>query len=423
MTNDLTHTQLALYQRSRLSIGRPPTRLAHLHRHRSLSWLAGLPARGRRIFFFFISPLRGGRSGVALSIAKSEDGSGGGNRQSSRRVHGLAILTLLLAIVLVPADALACACGCGIFDVGANVLAGMPTDSENGISVWFRYGYMNQNENWEGTSRAPASDNGDKEINTSFYTVGGEYMINADWTVMAELPVFARHLTTTDDASGSVTGIPNSVYTGKLTSLGDLELSALYTGLSPDMSSGLSFGVKLPTGDDTGPNGPAGAPEFDRDSLPGTGSTDLMFGGYHVGTFSSGSAFGYFVQGRYQIAVLTQTTVLGSYRPGNELDGATGLTYDFGARGPFADVLPLLQLVGSWRENDSGTGADPLNSGYRRVLISPGIEMRLKNFRLYADIEKPIYQDTNAASSLAIEGTSGQLVASTLYKMQIAYDF
>ncbi len=342
---------------------------------------------------------------------------------SFEQLHVLAMTALLLIAVFVPANAYACACGCGIFDVGANVLAGMPTASDTGFSVWFRYSYMNQNQNWEGNSRAPASDNGDKDINTSFYTVGGEYMINSDWTVMAELPVFARHLRTTDDQFGSVTGVPNSVYTGKLTDLGDLQLSALYTGLSSDMSSGLSFGIKLPTGNDTGPNGPNGGAEFDRDSLPGTGSTDLMVGAYHVGSLTPDEALGYFVQGRYQFAVLTRDTTLGSYRPGNELDGAVGLTYDFGAQGPFADVLPLLQLLGSWREHDTGTGADTLNSGYRRLLIAPGIELRLQQFRFYADVELPIYQDTNAAARPAIEGTAGQLTASVLYKAQIAYDF
>lgn len=334
-------------------------------------------------------------------------------------LHMLAMVVLLLLVVFTPANAYACACGCGIFDVGANVLAGMPTESETGVSVWFRYSYMNQNQNWEGNSKAPASDNGDKEINTSFYTVGGEYMINMDWTIMAELPVYARHLTTTDDQFGSVTGVPNSIYTGKLTDLGDMQLSATYTGLSTDMSTGLSFGIKLPTGNDTGPNGPNGGAEFDRDSLPGTGSTDLMFGGYHVGTFASDSPIGYFVQGRYQFAVLTRD----SYRPGNEFDGAGGLSYDFGMQGPLTDVMPLLQMMISNRERDSGNEADPLNSGYTRLLIAPAIEMRLKNFRFYADIEKPIYQYTNAASSVAIEGTSGQLTASTLYKAQIAYDF
>jgi hypothetical protein len=348
--------------------------------------------------------------------------------QSSLRANrllkrSLLAFPLLLGAALLPETANACACGCGIFDVGANVLAGMPSENDTGVSVWFRYSYMNQNQNWEGNSKALASDNGDKEINTSFYTVGGEYRINPDWTVMAELPTYARHLTTTDDSMGSVTGVPNSVYTGKLTTIGDLQLTAMYTGLSPDLSSGLTFGVKLPTGDFTGPTGPAGGTEFDRDSLPGTGSTDLMLGGYHVGQFATDSLFGYFVQARYQFAVLTQSNVDGSYRPGNEFDGAVGVSYDFGARGPFADVLPLLQFLSSWRERDSGTGADPLNSGYRRVLIAPGIEVRLNNWRFYGDVEKPIYQDTNSASSLAQDGTAGQLVAATLYKVQLAYDF
>jgi hypothetical protein len=333
------------------------------------------------------------------------------------QMHGLAIAALLLTTIAMPQTALACACGCGIFDVGANVLAGMPSGGDNGASVWFRYSYMNQNRNWEGSSKAASADNGDKEINTSFYTVGGEYTINAEWTVMAELPVYARHLTTTDD--GTVQGPAGSLYTGKLTDLGDLQLQALYTGLSSDASTGVSFGVKLPTGNYTGPTGSLGGAEFDRDSLPGTGSTDLMLGAYHLGTFANDSAFGYFVQARYQFAVLTRD----AYRPGNELDAGAGLTYDFGALGPFADVLPLVQFLGSYRLHDTGGAADPLNSGYQRLLVSPGIELRLKKFRFYADVEKTIYQYTNAASSVAIEGTAGQLTASTLYKAQIAYDF
>ena len=86
-------------------------------------------------------------------------------------------------------------------------------------------------------------------------------------------------------------------------------------------------------------------------------------------------------------------------------------------------ALPLLQFLSSWRERDSGTGADAPNSGYRRVLIAPGIELRLNNFRFYADVEKPIYQDVNAASNLTVVGSSGQLSASSLYKVQLTYDF
>jgi hypothetical protein len=333
---------------------------------------------------------------------------------ATSRVRDVA-LALAAAAFFIPATSWACACGCGVFDVGAQTL--LPTDAESGLTVWFRYNYMNQNQNWEGSAKAPASDNGDKEINTQFYTPGFAYAISPDWMVMSELPVYDRQLTTTDD--GTVAGPAGSVYTGHLTDFGDLQVTGVYTGLSDDMSTGLSFGLKFPTGNFTGPAGPLGGLEFDRDSLPGTGSTDIMLGGYHIGALDADQTLGWFVQARYQFAVATQD----QYRPGNELDGAVGLTYDAGSVGPVDKVAPVLQLIGSWRGRDDGFNADHLNSGYKRLLISPGAEVRLGKLRLYADVEFPIYQFTNAAANLSYEGTSGQLTASTLYKVEVAYDF
>jgi hypothetical protein len=333
-----------------------------------------------------------------------------------RQKKSLLLFLFFLAAVFAPAAASACACGCGVFDVGLGMLTSMP-NSTSGVSVWFRYDYMDQNQNWEHGSKALASDNGDKDINTSFYTFGGEYEINQNWTVMAELPIYARQLETTDD--GTVFGPAGSIYTGHLTDLGDMQVSATYTGFFPDQSSGLMFGVKLPTGNYTGPNGSLGGAEFDRDSLPGTGSTDLMIGGYHVGNFGAVDALSYFVNAKYQAAVLTRD----SYRPGNELDTAAGLSYDLGGVGPLDDFAGVLQFINSWRMHDTGANADPLNSGYERLLIAPGFTLQLKKFRIFGDVELPIHQYTNAASSVAVEGTSGQLVASTLYKVQVAYDF
>jgi hypothetical protein len=322
---------------------------------------------------------------------------------------------LAAAVLLAPAIAAACACGCGIFDVGG-ASGIMPDYNAGDFSVYFRYDYMNQNQNWEGGSKAPASDNGDKEINTSFYTEGAQWRVNPQWTVMAELPVYARHLTTTDD--GTVQGPAGSVYTGKLTDLGDLMLMADYTGLSPDLTTGIIFGFKLPTGNYTGPNGPLGGAEFDRDSLPGTGSTDVIIGAYHNGALSADGKVGYYVQGRGQFAFLTRD----GYRPGNEFDGAAGVDYSFAGVGPFSSVSPVFSLLGSYRERDSGVNADPNNSGYFRLLAAPGVQFHLGHFRLYADFEKPLYQHTNAGT-VAADGTAGQLIASTLYKVQLNYDF
>jgi hypothetical protein len=329
------------------------------------------------------------------------------------RLFQLAAPILITGVAMLPTNALACACGCGVFDVGVNTLPSGAT----GLTVYVRYSYMNQNQNWEGSSKALASDNSDKEIQTDFYTVGADYMVSDNWMVMAELPIYQRALTTTDD--GTVFGPAGSIYTGNLTAMGDLEISGVYTGLSSDMSTGLSFGIKMPTGDYTGPNGPLGGAEFDRDSLPGTGSTDVMLGGYHAGSLTADDALTYFVQGLYRIAFLTRD----QYRPGNELDAVAGLSYDFGAMGPLSKLAPTFQLINSYRQRDSGANADPLNSGYERVLLAPGIETQFNNLRVYANVAFPVYQYTNAASSVAIEGTSGQLTAKTLLTIETAYDF
>ena len=83
----------------------------------------------------------------------------------------------------------------------------------------------------------------------------------------------------------------------------------------------------------------------------------------------------------------------------------------------------MLQLLNSYRNRDSGANADPLNSGYERLLIAPGVEVRLKKVRLYADVELPIYQHVNAAPPGIVDQPSGQLTAPVLFKVQLGYDF
>jgi hypothetical protein len=331
------------------------------------------------------------------------------------RKHIQRAAAVAAALALAPSVASACACGCGIFDVGDGTF--MPNDANSGLSIWWRLAYMDQNQNWQGDSKAPKSANGDKQINTTFYFFGGQYVLNRSWSVTVELPVFDRALTTTDD--GTVFGPAGTVYTGHDKSLGDLEAMAMYTGFSKDQSTGVGFGMKLPTGDWKGPNGPLGGAEFDRDSLPGTGSTDLILSAYHVGSLNKSNTLGYFVQAKYQFAVATQDR----YRPGNELDAAVGVTYDLGSFGPITKVAPVIQILNSYRRHDTGANADFLNSGYERVLFDPGLSVRIKNVRLDADVAIPMYQHANTAPSVAIEGTSGQLVAGTLLKFQATYDF
>ena len=174
---------------------------------------------------------------------------------------GLRILTRLLAVTslsltLTPTPSLACACGCGVFDVGTGKM--MPTDV--GGTVWLEYDFMDQNQNWSGMSSAPAGNNPDKRIATNFLTAGVQYMFSRSWGVEVEVPYWGRTFKTeTDDPN------PGDVQSFNHSALGDVRVKGVYTGFSDDMSTGITFGIKLASGDFT-------YEIFDRDTSIGTGS-------------------------------------------------------------------------------------------------------------------------------------------------------
>jgi hypothetical protein len=191
---------------------------------------------------------------------------------------------------LLPQQAFACACGCGVFDVGGSSM--MP--SGQGGTVYLEYDYVNQDRNWNGSSRAPLTDNEDKQVRTSFYVAGLQYMFNRNWGVEVQVPYTDRHFTTTDEDSGNIVSFDHSDF-------GDIRITGIYSGFSSDMSTGLLFGVKLPNGD-------YGFHGFDRDTAIGTGSTDALLGFYHQGRLTRDNLYGWFVHGIWDQPVLTTTT-------------------------------------------------------------------------------------------------------------------
>lgn len=287
-------------------------------------------------------------------------------------------------------SALACACGCGVFGVGTASL--LPSGS--GGQAFVEYDYMDQKDNRSGTARAPAADNDDKDIETSFFTVGGQYMFNRSWGVTVSAPYWARTFKT-DDGGG--------VGTFKHSAFGDVRLTGTYTGFSADMSTGLIFGLKLPTGDFKAAN-------FDRDTQIGTGSTDLLLGGYHLGPLTADRAFTYFAQGMWDHPVASQ----GGYKPGQEVNASLGVYYN-GVEVPGGQVKisPVLQLIASARARDTGPEANPTGSGYSRTLISPGVELSSGEWKLYGDVGFPIYQHVNG----------DQLTAPVLFKLILSRGF
>jgi hypothetical protein len=294
----------------------------------------------------------------------------------SNLLRGALFALPILGAAFCPQAANACACGCAVFDVGTSSL--LP--SGPGGTVFFEYDFLDQNQNWSGTSRASSADNADKEIRSDFFLAGGQYMFNSSWGVMAEVPVTDRTFHTDDP------GDPGAF---NHAALGDVRLMGVYSGFSPDMSTGIVFGAKLPTGDSTYPN-------FDADTEIGSGSTDILLGGYHSGSLTSNGNFGYYVQALWQHEVATQH----AYTPGAELNGALGVSYNNWLIGDL-HVAPVLQVIYSERGRDGGSAADPINSGYQRVLAGPGIEVDRGNWKLYTDVELPVYLHMNGDQLIA----------------------
>ena len=66
----------------------------------------------------------------------------------------------------------------------------------SGLTMALTYNYMDQRTDWSGWNSAATNLNSDKEIRTSFYTLGLQYMESRDRGMMIEIPVWDRFFTT-----------------------------------------------------------------------------------------------------------------------------------------------------------------------------------------------------------------------------------
>jgi hypothetical protein len=336
------------------------------------------------------------------------------------------ILAFVPLLGLSTTAARACACGCSVFDVGG---LDLPQEQAHGGRVFFEYWSSNQTQNYVGSAKASAAINLDKNLHTQWYNAGFSYSFDRNWGVMVRLPYTNRSLTT--DTGGPPLGMGIQTFNDK--DWGDLEVMAMYTGFFNDMSTGVVFGLKLPTA-------PYSTPGFDRDNQIGSGSTDLILGAFHRGLITGDNHWQYFGQAAWRQPFLYRNTadpqgffdgnagVVQSYHPGMQVDGAAGIVYNNGYNIlGFDKITPVGQVIISHRDHDTGTGSDPFNSGFDRIMLSPGIEFTKvldeannRVLKTYFDIEFPVYYRANAANNA---GTEGQLVAPYLIKAVTSYNF
>lgn len=306
----------------------------------------------------------------------------------------LVVLAALAGLVAMEGRASACACGCDIFDSGG---MGMFPNGPGG-RITLEYDFQNQHENWRGSTLVRASDNGDKNIRTHFITLGGQYMFNPDWGVQVELPYVIREFRSTGGASGSDLAVNN------WGDFGDVRVRGIYDGFFDDHSFGVTFGLKLPTGNYTHNDQ---YDDIDRDTEIGAGAVDLLLGGFYHRTVAE--ALTIFVQGLLDAPVICRD----HYYPGLEFDASIGAYYTFTVAEE-VKISPLAQILESVRMSDTGmASSNPVASGFERVLLSVGVGLDVYAFSFYADVEAPVYMHT----------TGNQLVAPVLAKVVVGYKF
>jgi hypothetical protein len=314
----------------------------------------------------------------------------------------VALLFIVAASVagMTPRPAAACACGCGVFDVGTSSM--LPGGA--GGTLFFGLDYQDQSLNWSGTSGSHSANNGDKEIRTFFYTAGLQYMFDRSWGAQVEIPIWNRYFATDINFPAP----PPNVQSTRWTGVGDIRVKGIYTGFSEDLSTGITYGLKLPTGNNN--YQPKNNPGLvDGDTQIGTGSTDILLGAFHRQALTEDNLWSGFGQIQLDQPVLIQN----QYRPGNEVDAAVGVHYN-GWSIDNVRISPIGQIIASVRSIDSGANAaTPRQSGYQRILLSPGIEADFNRFSAYADIEFPVFQHFNG----------NQLTAPFLLKLILAYSF
>ena len=126
--------------------------------------------------------------------------------------------------------------------------------------LWTEYDFVSQSQNWSGTHSSAADNNEHKLIQSSWLSGGFQYFFNNSWGISAVVPYANRIVTAQEDGD-------DGPMTTKWWGLGDIRVNGYYTGFSPDMSTGVNLGIKVPSGDwhKSG---------IDRDNQIGTGSTD-----------------------------------------------------------------------------------------------------------------------------------------------------
>ena len=304
----------------------------------------------------------------------------------------------IAGIGLIDAEpAMACAaCGCTL----STNWQTQGINTTPGYSFNLAYSYLNQDRQRYGSGKASAAqisalNTAGQEIEdyTKTQTLTAALNYTGDtWGASVELPFIQR----THGTFGNPGWPGTSTYLSSSdSSIGDIRVVGRYTGFSADRSAGLIIGAKLPTGSTNATFNDGSA--VDPSLQIGTGSTDVILGGFVAGNLGS---YGWFVHGAVQHAVSTKSFSGADYRPGDTWSLNTGIRHaKFGAK-----FTPMLQLNLVHRRPDGGAAATPPDAltggaatGGTLLYLAPGATWRIGGgTSVYGFVQLPVYENVNS---------------------------
>jgi hypothetical protein len=217
-----------------------------------------------------------------------------------------------------------------------------------------------------------------------------DYAFDEAWGVSATLPVLDRsHAHIHNHHGAQIHDRWNFTELGDMRVLGRRQ----WRGESLEAQRldfyGANFGLELPTGKQDVENGDGALAE--RTLQPGTGTTDLLLGGYFRRMLGSGDSW--FVDVLLQQPLNTHD----DFRPGARI------SLDAGYRREMTEKIGLmLQLNYLHRRRDKGAEAESEDSGGDALFASPGLSYALTSgLQAYGFLQLPLYQYVNGVQLTA----------------------
>ncbi len=255
--------------------------------------------------------------------------------------------------------------------------------TEPGLRFDLRYEHIAQKQPRHGRSSVEVGEihqhHDEVETINNNYLATLDYAFNRTWGVSLSAPVVERSHRHLHNHHGAVL-----VEDWDFAKIGDMRLSGRYQKpMGKFEAVGLTFGLKLPTGDFNVSNSEGDVAE--RSLQPGTGTTDLLIGPFiRLPLSKDDSVFS-------QLLLSKPLNERDGYEPGEQV------VWDIGYRHALTEKISgLVQLNFNYKLKDSGEEAEPESSGSRSINFSPGLSYTLtENALLYGYGQIPLYQYVN----------------------------